>query len=64
MWHDLLVAVALLLVIEGIMPFLNPSGVRKALLLVSQMNDNMLRFGGLTSMVLGVLLLYLVNLWS
>ncbi len=64
MWHDLLVAVALLLVIEGIMPFLNPAGVRRALLLISQMNDSTLRFGGLTSMVLGVLLLYVINSWT
>ena len=64
MWHDLLVAVALLLVIEGIMPFLNPAGVRRMLVLVAQMNDSTLRFGGLTSMVLGVLLLYLVNSWT
>ena len=61
MWHDVLVAVALLLIIEGVMPFLNPDGMRKALLLISQMNDSTLRFTGLTSMVLGVLLLYLVN---
>jgi uncharacterized protein YjeT (DUF2065 family) len=27
-WHDLGVAVALLLVLEGIIPFLNPQGVR------------------------------------
>lgn len=61
MWHELLVAIALLLVIEGVMPFLNPEGVRRALLVVSQMNDQTLRFVGLTSMLLGVILLYLVK---
>lgn len=60
-WHDLLVALALVLVLEGIMPFLNPEGLRRALSVISSMNDSTLRFGGLTSMVLGVLLLYIVN---
>ncbi len=61
MWHDLLVALALLLVVEGIMPFLNPSGMRRILVQISQMDDRSLRFAGLTSMVLGVVLLYFVN---
>lgn len=61
MWHELLVAVALVLVIEGIMPFLNPDAVRRALLIVVQMNDSVLRFIGLTSMLIGVLLLYIVH---
>jgi uncharacterized protein YjeT (DUF2065 family) len=64
MWHDLLAAVALVLVIEGIMPFLNPAGVRRALLLISQMSDSTLRFVGLTSMLLGVFLLYLIKWWT
>jgi uncharacterized protein YjeT (DUF2065 family) len=61
MWHDLLAAIALVLVIEGVMPFLNPEGMRRALSLLSQMSDNTLRFTGLTSMLLGVLLLYLIK---
>lgn len=60
-WHDLWVALALMLVIEGVLPFLNPAGVRRALLMLSQMSDSGLRFGGLTSMVVGVLLLYVIN---
>jgi uncharacterized protein YjeT (DUF2065 family) len=60
MWQDLLLALALLLVIEGIFPFLNPSGLRKALFMMSQMDDRQLRFGGLTSMLIGVLLMYLI----
>lgn len=60
-FHDLLTAVALLLIIEGAIPFLNPPGLRKVLLTVSQLSDGVLRFGGLTSMVLGCLLLYAVR---
>ena len=61
MWHDLLVALALLLVIEGIVPFLNPQAMRRAMLALAQMNDRTLRFAGLTVMVVGCLLLYAVR---
>ena len=59
--QDLLVAVALLLVIEGILPFLNPAGLRKTLLAVAQFNDRSLRFIGLSAMIAGCLLLYIVK---
>ena len=61
MWHDLLVALALLLVIEGVIPFLNPGAMRRAMLALAEMNDNTLRFAGLTVMVVGCLLLYAVR---
>lgn len=61
MWHDILVALALLLVLEGLLPFMSPGGMRQALLMMSEMNDHQLRIGGLSSMLLGVLLLYIVN---
>jgi uncharacterized protein YjeT (DUF2065 family) len=61
MWHDILVTLALMLVIEGIFPFLNPLGIRKALIMMAQMDDRQLRLGGLTSMIIGVVLLYLIN---
>jgi hypothetical protein len=60
-WQELGVALALLLVVEGILPFLNPAGLRRALLAISEMNDGALRFAGLTSMLLGVLLLNLLS---
>ena len=61
MWHDLLVAVSLMLVIEGLLPFLSPSGFKDALLMISQSDDQVIRYGGLISMLGGVLMLYLVN---
>ena len=61
MWSDLLAAIALVLVIEGIAPFINPGALRRALLMIAQMNDNTLRFTGLTSMILGILLLNLIR---
>lgn len=58
MWGGLLDAVALLLVLEGIMPFLSPASVRRLLARVNEMGDNTLRGAGLASMVAGVILLY------
>jgi uncharacterized protein YjeT (DUF2065 family) len=61
MWNELLVAVALLFVIEGIWPFLSPSGLRRALLMIAEQNDHSLRVMGLISMISGVVMLYLFH---
>jgi len=61
MWQDFGTALALVLVIEGIMPFLNPAGLRKTLQMVFEMDDDSLRWIGFSSMALGVILLYLVH---
>jgi uncharacterized protein YjeT (DUF2065 family) len=61
MWHDLLVALALLFVIEGVWPFLDPGGLRSALLTLAEQDDRFLRGAGLASMLVGVVVLYLVN---
>lgn len=60
-WHDLGVALALFLVLEGILPFLSPHAVRRMLEIVANLNDNQLRFAGLSSMLLGLVLLYAVK---
>ncbi len=61
MWQDLLAAVALLLIIEGIVPFLSPQGARRIYTIIAGLNDSKLRFAGLTGMLLGLLLLNLVK---
>jgi uncharacterized protein len=61
MWTEILTALALVLVIEGIMPFINPAAMRRMIIMVAQMDDSTLRVVGLTSMISGVLLLYLVH---
>ena len=43
------------------MPFLNPGALRRMIILVAQMDDAALRVIGLTSMISGLLLLYLVH---
>ena len=61
MWSELLTAVALVLILEGIMPFMNPDGLRKMFTLAMQLDDSTLRFVGLSSMVAGLVLLYVVH---
>ena len=61
MWSDILVALALVLVIEGITPFLSPRAYRQALQLVNQFSDQGLRLIGLVAMICGALLLYVVR---
>ena len=61
MWHDLLAALALVMVIEGILPFLNPDAMRNVMRKMSDMDDRSLRISGLVSMALGVVMLYLVH---
>ena len=53
----LLTALALVLVLEGVLPFLFPDKWRQAFLRITAMNDGQIRFFGLTSMVLGLILL-------
>jgi uncharacterized protein len=60
-WTDLLAAVALLLVIEGMLPFLNPAAVKRALAQIMQMGERELRIVGFVSMMAGVLLLLVVR---
>lgn len=59
--HDILVALALMLVIEGIWPFLSPKSFRRILAMMALEHERSLRIGGLLSMLLGIGLLYLVN---
>jgi uncharacterized protein YjeT (DUF2065 family) len=61
MWNDLFVALALLLVIEGILPFLNPAAMRELQRKMAEMDDKSLRIAGLSSMLAGLALLYLLR---
>lgn len=60
-WPDLAAALGLVLVIEGVLPFLSPAGVRRAAAAMSEAGDAVLRFAGAASMGAGVLLLWLVR---
>ncbi|MEM6514381.1 MAG: DUF2065 family protein [Pseudomonadota bacterium] len=61
MWTEILTAVALVLIIEGLIPFSGPSRYRQLVAQMTQLSDNALRTVGLASMLGGLLLLYLVR---
>jgi len=61
MWHDLAVAFCLMVVIEGIIPFVSPGRWRKMLLVLDQVDDNTMRMIGLGSMLAGTALLLIIN---
>ncbi len=61
MWQELLSALALVLVLEGLIPFWNPQVLRRMQQKLAEMDDHSLRMAGLMSMLAGLLLLYLVR---
>lgn len=61
MWNDLWAALALLMVIEGVVPFIKPDAVRRMMVAMAQLDDHSLRIAGLVSMLSGVALLYWVR---
>ncbi len=60
-WQVLPAAIALVFIVEGILPFISPNRWRSMLAMAEQMDDRMLRNVGLGSMLFGLLLLYLVH---
>mgnify|MGYP001822849817 FL=1 len=60
-WGDLGAAVALMLIIEGIMPFVNPGTFRQMLEMVSKMEERSVRTLGAIWIGLGIALLYWVR---
>ena len=60
LWQDLVRAFGLVLVIEGLWPFLSPARWRDAMLRVSTLDERMLRSFGLASMICGLVVLQLV----
>ncbi len=61
MWDDLIRALCLMLVIEGILPFVYPARWRRLIALVAEMSDRQLRLVGLASMLIGALLLMTIS---
>jgi uncharacterized protein YjeT (DUF2065 family) len=58
MWNDLLNALALLLIIEGVIPFLSPSWLRESLHLLCQFDNGSLRLLGFLNMLSGLFISY------
>ena len=61
MWQQLGIAICLMLVIEGIVPFLYPGRWRSLVETLAEVDDRVLRLMGLTSMLIGTGLLYWIH---
>jgi uncharacterized protein len=61
MWREIGIAFSLMLVIEGIIPFLYPARWRQLVATLADIDNSTLRLMGLGSMIAGIILLYLFN---
>ena len=61
MLHELAVAFCLMLVIEGILPFIAPKRWRNLIMMLDEIDDTTMRLVGLGSMLTGTVLLLLIN---
>lgn len=57
MTNELFTAFALVLIIEGILPFLSPTFWQKTMQDLSQIDPKKIRIGGIVSMLAGAILL-------
>ena len=60
-WTDLFAALAIVCIIEGIMPFINPSAMKRLLARMASMEEREMRIAGLVSMLAGLAILYMVR---
>ena len=61
MWQDLMTAFCLVLIIEGMMPFLYPDRWKETVKKLADLDSQTMRVVGLASMLIGVVSLYLVR---
>ncbi|MCB1615216.1 MAG: DUF2065 domain-containing protein [Pseudomonadales bacterium] len=61
MWDDLFRAMCLMLVLEGLLPFIAPGRWREMVQTLGNTNDRTIRMIGLGSMLTGAFMLYLIN---
>jgi uncharacterized protein YjeT (DUF2065 family) len=60
-WTEILTALALLMIIEGMLPFIGPDRYKQLVAQIARLSDNQLRTFGLSAMIAGLLLLFLVR---
>ena len=61
MWNDLWIALALVLVVEGLLPAMNPRGYRRMVQLLGTKDDRAIRVMGLGLMILGAIGIYFLK---
>jgi uncharacterized protein YjeT (DUF2065 family) len=60
-WTEILTALALVFVIEGMLPFISPSKYRQMVAEITQLSDSNIRSVGLIVMIAGLVLLFFVR---
>ncbi|MGI9236590.1 MAG: DUF2065 domain-containing protein [Woeseiaceae bacterium] len=60
-WTEILTALALVFVIEGMLPFISPAKYRQMVAEVTRLSDSSIRNVGLIVMIVGLLLLFFVR---
>ena len=60
-WTEILTALALVFVIEGMLPFISPAKYRQMVAEITRLSDNHIRNIGLVVMIAGLLLLFVVR---
>ncbi len=61
MWEVFFMAIALMLIMEGFLPFLSPRAWRETFKRMIECNDGQIRFIGLSSMIIGLILLLIMS---
>jgi len=61
MWQSLIMAFSLMLILEGVIPFLYPNRWKVMVQKISEVDSGTMRISGFLSMIAGVVLLYLVH---
>ncbi len=61
MWHEILIAGALMLVLEALLPILNPKAFKQMMLRAAQMSEQQLRWTGFISMIIGAVTIYILK---
>ena len=60
-WTEILTALALVLVIEGMLPFVRPGRYKQLVAQIVRLSDNQLRMFGLSAMIIGIVLFFIVR---
>ena len=60
-WQDLMAALALVLVIEGLIPFFSPNGYKSMVVQMAAMPEKTLRAVGFVLMLIGLAVLFMVR---
>jgi uncharacterized protein len=60
-WTDLFAALAIVCILEGVVPFINPSAMKRLLSKMTALEDRDMRIAGFISMAVGLTILFLVR---